>query len=78
MTEADAVNYAMDFVKKHTGIVQRPSSVRYIERGGGRRYWSVTYMPDVFFAAEAASGSTIDGPYVLHVDDKTGQVVVLG
>lgn len=78
MNEAEAVQFAMAFVEKHLGKEAYPDSVRFRESGNGCDYWSVVYMPERFFAKEAASGATIDGPYVLHVDDMTGDVKVIG
>lgn len=78
MTQADAISKAKEFVLRHVGIEADPASVRLMERRGGARYWSIVYMPEAFFPQEAAIGARIDGPYVLQIDDSSGEVCVLG
>ena len=78
MTHAEAIAKARAFVSEHVGVDAEPASARLLERAGRPPYWSVVYMPDVLHPEEAARGVTIDGPYVLHVDDASGEVSVLG
>jgi len=78
MTRAEAIVKARAFVSEHVGVDVEPASARLLERAGRPPYWSIVYMPDVLHPEEAARGVTIDGPYVLHVDDATGTVSVLG
>ena len=78
MNQAEAMGRAAAFVIENVGVNAEPESARLIERPGGRRYWSVVYKSEVLSPAEAARGATIDGPYVLRVDDVSGEVSVLG
>jgi hypothetical protein len=78
MTQGEAITRARAFVSEHVGVDADPASARLMERAGKPPYWSIVYMPDVLHPEEADRGVTIDGPYVLHVDDATGEVSVLG
>jgi hypothetical protein len=78
MNQADAVQRASKFTLEAMGKSEKPESVTIVERPDGRRYWSIVYRQDVFFPEEAAAGAVMDGPYVLRVDDATGEVSVLG
>jgi len=78
MTQVEAITRARAFVSEHVGVNADPASARLMERAGKPPYWSIVYMPDVLHAEEADSGVTIDGPYVLYVDDATGEDSVLG
>jgi|GEM_PF-2608232 len=78
MTRVEAITRARAFVSEHVGVDADPASARFMERARKPSYWSIVYMPDVLHPEEAESGVTIDGPYILHVDDATGEVSVLG
>jgi hypothetical protein len=78
MTQAEAIGRAKAFVSEHLGVDVEPASARLLERAGKPPYWSIVYMPDALHPEETAHGITIDGPYVLHVVDATGEVSVLG
>jgi hypothetical protein len=78
MTQMEAIAKARLFMSEHVGVDAEPASVRLLERAGRPRYWSIVYMPEALHPEEAARGVTIDGPYVLHVDDASGAVSVLG
>ena len=78
MNQDQAVAKAKSFVAKHTGVNADPESARLIQRPGMPGYWSVVYAAKLFFPTDAAKGATIDGPYVVRVDDVTGEVSVLG
>lgn len=74
MTQADAIRRAAEFIGKSV----KPESATFYDRHDGRRYWSIVYRMEAFLPDEEAKGVCIDGPYVLHVDDVTGEVSVLG
>ena len=78
MNQIEAIGRATAFVLENIGVEADPDSARLVDRPGGRRYWSVVYKPEALQPSEAARGATIDGPYVLRVDDASGVVSVLG
>jgi hypothetical protein len=78
MNKTDAIEKATAFVRQHTGADPEPESATIVERPDGRRYWSVVYRQEAFFPEKAAEGVIMDGPYVLRVDDNSGEVSVLG
>lgn len=78
MNQTEAIKRATAFVLENIGVEADPESARLVDRPGGRRYWSIVYRPEVLLPSEAARGATIDGPYVLRVDDASGEVSVLG
>lgn len=77
MNQLEAIEQARTFVLKHTGVNASPGSARLIERPGIPSYWSIVYAAELFFPKDAAKGATVDGPYVIHVDNATGEVSVL-
>lgn len=78
MNREQAITRAKAFVLQHVGVDAEPASARLLERPGELPYWSIVFMPDVLHPEETARGEVIDGPYVLHVDDVSGEVSVLG
>jgi hypothetical protein len=78
MKQDQAIAMAKAFVAKHTGVIADPESARLIQRPGIPGYWSIVYAAGLFFPEDAAKGAVIDGPYVVRVDDVTGEVSVLG
>jgi hypothetical protein len=77
MDAEQAIARANQFVRARTGREPIPSAARLTRRAGGAA-WSVTYEVGQFFPLDAAHGATIDGPYVIVVDDSTGEASVLG
>lgn len=75
MNKFDAIKKATEFLRQHTGVTPEPESAAIIKRPD-RRYWSVVYRQEAFFPEKTADGVIMDGPYVLRVDDNTGDVVV--
>ncbi|TWT65162.1 hypothetical protein Pla123a_49260 [Posidoniimonas polymericola] len=78
MNQADAIQKASEFTLKAMGRSVEPESATIVERPDGRRYWSIAYRQEAFLPDEAAAGAVMDGPYVLRVDDASGEVSVLG
>jgi hypothetical protein len=78
MNREEAISKARAFVLEHIGVEAEAASARLLTRAGVPPYWAVVYMPDVICPADANRGAVIDGPYVLRVDDASGEVSVLG
>ncbi|HRX86693.1 MAG TPA: hypothetical protein P5572_16840 [Phycisphaerae bacterium] len=78
MNRAAAIQKASEFLSSAWGKNAEPESATLIERADGRRYWSIVYRQEAFFPEKAAAGVVIDGPYVLNVDDASGEVSVVG
>jgi hypothetical protein len=78
MNQVEAIGKAKAFVSEHTGVDADPRSASLIRRSGLPSYWSIVYPAELFFPKDAAKGARVDGPYVIHVDDTSGEVSVLG
>ena len=78
MIQVDAIRKAAEFTLVAMGKTAEPESAIFVERPDGRRYWSIVYRQEAFHPEETAAGVVMDGPYVLRVDDASGEVSVLG
>lgn len=78
MNQVEAIKKAAEFTLEAMGKSAEPESIGFVERPDGRRYWSIVYRQEAFHPEEAAAGAVMDGPYVLRVDDTSGEVSVLG
>lgn len=78
VNQADAIQRASEFTLAAIGRSVAPESATFLEHPDGRRYWSIVYRQEAFRPEDAAAGAVMDGPYVLRVDDSSGEVSVLG
>jgi hypothetical protein len=78
MTQAEAVEKASAFLLLHMGRSPEPLSITLSGIGSGPRRWNAVYRQESFLPEEANRGVIMDGPYVLRIDDATGEVSVQG
>jgi hypothetical protein len=77
MTREEAVAAANKWVREKNGVAAIPFGADLIEKRGRRR-WSVAYDTAQFFHTHSQKPAVVDGPYIVVVDDATGEVSVLG
>lgn len=77
MNQSEVIKKVRAFVSEHTDVDADPEVAELVTRPGTPPYWWISYPAALFFPKEAAAGCTIDGPYILSVDDESGEITVL-
>lgn len=81
MTQEQVIHRANEWVQNQNGACVAPVDVRISKPGDGQRSWTIIYDTAELMRACGANfstGTVVDGPYVVVVDDVTAEVTVLG